>query len=145
MFSNLEEMLARMQASKSALSELNRVNACLANFDELTVAEFCKKIDLLSQNVKTAPKHRQVNEELVGYYVSKLADSVKNRAQMEAVISEMKANTALKNGELGRIAANYVGSTKKYAKAADVYKDIRLRLEAHLAAIRRLDAASDIF
>jgi len=57
----------------------------------------------------------------------------------------MRAEKGMRIGELNEIAQRYVSGTNRYKKKIDVYKDIKLRFEAHISGDRRLGAASENF
>lgn len=139
-------MLAQAQASKSGLSDLQRLNACLAQFDELTVAQFCKNCDLLiGSREGSAAGRATVNSDAVAAYLEKLSGCEGDRAQFQAVLAKLQADKQLRIGEISAIAQGYVGGTSKYKKKADAFKDISLRFDAHIAGAQRLAAAADIF
>lgn len=134
-----------MQASKSAVADLNRFNTCLAQFDDLTVAQFCKACEQLTPKASPSPKATATNEGIVTAYLSKFQEAIGDRTKFDAVMAQLKADKSVRIGELSDIAQRYVGGTSKYSRKPDAYKEISLRFDAHLKAARRLDAASDIF
>ena len=142
--SSLKLLLEQLQASKSNLTDLERLNVCLASFDDWSVAQFCKATETLMAQ-KPAAKSRPVNEAIVSSYAAELTASRGDRAQLEAILAKMKADKQVLIGELDEIARRFVGGTTKYKNKADAYKEIKLTFEAHIAAGRRLDAASEIF
>ncbi len=145
MLLNLKLLLEQMQASKSSLADLERLNACLASFDDWTVAQFCKATEALMAETPRLPTAKSVNETVISSYLLGLTASRGDRAQLEATLSKMKADKQVRIGELDEIARRYVGGTNKYKNKADAYKDIKLTFEAHITATRRLDAPSNIF
>ena len=138
-----------MQAKQSVLGDLKKVDACLSQFDQLTVTQFCKKCDSLAASqagaARGAPARPTVNQNAVASYVERLSSAGGDQAQFEGVLAEMKADKSLRLAEIGAIAQAFVGGTSKYSKKADAFKDISLRFDAHISGKQRLSAASDIF
>lgn len=145
--SSLQDALGHMRADRATLNDFHILSKALARFDHLSVGEFarlCEQIDVgASQRVERPAQ--TTTAAAVDAYVQSLTDAQGDKAAFEAVVARMKADRALKGGDVGEIARRYVGGTSKYAKKADAYKDIELRFEAHRRAVSRLDAASDIF
>jgi hypothetical protein len=67
------------------------------------------------------------------------------RGGIEAALSDIQADKRIRIGEINAIAKRIVGGTNQYRKKGDAYRDIKLRLEAHIAAKHRTEASSDIF
>ena len=134
-----------MQASKSAVADLNRFIECLATFDDLSVAQFCKTCEQLKPTAPTSTKPAAIADALVDSYVTLLKDATGDRDKFNAVMTKLKADKSVRIAELSEIAQQFVGGTSKYTRKPDAYKEITLRFEAHLRAVKRLDAASDIF
>jgi hypothetical protein len=135
-----------VQANKSTLADLQRLSECLSQFDELTVSQFCKKCE--SINVQAGPPRKipsSINEELAASYARSLSDALESQQNFDAVLSSIKGDKRVRLPELTIIAHKFVGGVNKYKKTAEALKDIKLRFEAHMAAQRRLNAASDIF
>lgn len=146
MFSRLERLLEQAQTSKSTLSDIERFNACLAAFDNWTVADFCKHCERLANLEKQSSKRdTQVNSDVVSDFVARFTATRSDRAGVEGLLSDMKADKRIRLAELNAIAHQVVGGTNRYLKKTDAYRDIKLRLDAHLAAERRSTAASEIF
>jgi hypothetical protein len=140
-------MLGQMQASKSALGDLDRLDKCLAQFDDLTVSQFCGNVERWASEKKPLGQKTTaaLNESVVSEYTAKLVNSRADRAVFEDTLSRMTEDKAVRQLELSEIAKRFVGGKSKYATKPAALKDIRLRFEAHAAAERRVSAASDIF
>lgn len=146
LLSTLESLLSQAQASKSAISDLQRLNTCLGQFDELSVAQFCKKCDLLiGSREEGAATRSTINEAAVTSYLNELSRCGSDRAQFEGVLAKLKADKNLRIGEINAIAQGYVGGTSKYKKKVDAFRDISLRFDAHMSGVQRLAASSEIF
>lgn len=134
------------QASKTTLSDLERLIAALAACDSLTVAQFER---LLAEAMGEAPPpkkaNKKFNEALVASYAARLSAAGEDRASFEGVMSQLMADGNVRTPEWSAIAQTYVGGTSAYKKKPDAIKDIRLRFDAKLSTTRRLEAQSDIF
>lgn len=139
-------MLEQLRVNKSLLNDFERLTSCLEPFDDLTVAQFCKKCEqLTADGASTKPRPAKLDDVAVSKYLDKLSACVDDRAQLESVLSTIKADKAVRIGELNEIARRYVGGTNRYRKKTDAYKDIKLRFESHIAATQRAAAASEIY
>ena len=116
--SSFEAVLGHMQANKSAIADLTRFNECLAQFDGLTVTQFCKACEqLVPRSTPAVPRQAaSFDETMVAAYVARLRDITGDSARFEVLFAELKADKAVRITELSEIAQRFVGGTSKYAK-----------------------------
>lgn len=127
----------------------------LADYQDLTVDEFCRKArDGLQKKTKpskaASPKPANaathaVNEPAIGRYLGELEQTKADSRQFETVVTRMKKDKDVRIAEAREIARRFMGSSHPYKTKPEAAKAILQRQITDIRAAGKAKHISDIF
>jgi hypothetical protein len=138
----LTKLLASWQA-KAAANDLDRLAQLFERHDELSIAEFCAKVDrALSSPAQNPLVQGQLDNVLVERRLQELRESEHSKELFERVVGTLEA---MRLAELSALANAYGGVEQRYRRKADAIKAIRDKRGGDTSARRQLKGISGIF
>jgi hypothetical protein len=141
-------------------SSVQAFSQLLADYEDLTVEEFCVKAreglqKKAKQKKATATKPAEpasantvvslVNESAIGRYIGELHDTKGDSRQFETVVARMKKDKDVRIAEAREIAKRFMGSSHPYKTKPEAAKAILQRQITDVRAAGKAEHISDIF
>lgn len=144
-----EAMLSSWSASAQASRALHRIIDLMSQDEELTVAQFCSKVekalDRNNQKDNAASRATQVNTEQADHYIEKLRSPALQRTDLADVIERLRKDRKCRLQELDYIANALTRSGRKYRSKKDAIQDIERYANRRLDVGRRMEDTSEVF
>lgn len=146
----LKEMLSSWQVKKSFIRDLDLLSELMLKHEDLTVAQFCKKVDLALSNNKPAAdlnsnNNSSINKEVVKEYANQFQNSELERGQYLDLLAEIKRDKRLRKLELVELSSKITGVSKKISRKEQAYKSIEEWIHRKFDTQRRLQSTSGVF
>jgi ribosome-binding protein aMBF1 (putative translation factor) len=142
-------MLSKWNGSVQAGKDLDRLIELMAGQEELSVAQFCAKVDkALKDASSTPPSHsrrKKPDQELVTHYTKRLSAPDLRRDELEDIIFHLQKDKNCRLVEMGKIANTLMNSEKSYRSKKEAIQDIERYTHRRLDVGRRMEDTSSVF
>jgi len=136
-------------------ASLQAFSLMLADYQDLTVDEFCRKArDGLQKKIKpskaSSPNLAKaatpaVNEPAIGCYLGELEQTKADSRQFETVVARMRKDKDVRIAEAREIAKRFMGKSHPYKTKPEAAKAILQRQITDVRAAGKANHISDIF
>jgi hypothetical protein len=144
-----EEMLYSWNASGQASKDLQRVIDLMSRDEELSVAQFCAKVekalDGREQRAASASRAAHTNTEYADAYIEQLRSPSLQRADLSEIVERLKKDKKCRLQEVAHIANALTKSGRKYRSKKDAIQDVEKYAHRRLDVGRRMEDTSSVF
>jgi len=143
------EMLSRWGASASASKDLQRLIDLMSRDDELSVAQFCAKVEKALEaeggRQPSGSRAKGPDKELADDYIEKIRSPQITRSDFIEIIGQLKKDKKCRLQELDYIANALTRAGRKYRSKKDAIEDIERYGHRRLDVGRRMEDTSSVF
>lgn len=142
-------MLSSWGASTSAGKDLQRLIDLMAQDENLSVAQFCAKVERAIEGrqsrTTTSAGAQELHTELADRYIKKIRSSDLTRSGLREIVDQLKNDKKCRLQELDYIANALSQSGRKYRNKKQAIQDIERYGHRRLDVERRMEDTSSIF
>ena len=146
----LQVTLSAWESKAARVKDFERLLELLAGYDEMSVAEFCRRAESALANADGSRRVSKTSgqapkESVVSNYVEKLTSADLDRMKLIAILSEIKADKKVRVIDMKAIANSLSGSDEAFRTKNAAMKTIEGWAHRKLDTERRIKGTSGIF
>ena len=147
----LQALLSSWGCKAGNVVDLKRISDLLVSYDELTVSEFSRRVEIAltgeggGVRARANRTSKKVDEDKVGEYIERLTAPGLDRLGYMPIFSELRADKKVRGAELSIIANRLTHSDSKYRNKSDAISSMEAWVNCKFDTERRLSGTAGIF